>query len=279
MKSLRKSLKRLSQSRDRKSLMRPEEDDEQPLLQKTESYARREKSGRSFVEPRIMTKKKSRSNMVSKRLSPVREGSPTPKPLTSIGRDIQELDFEEELIPREFPTRPGPHHKPSKTRRGGSDFITIDPNNPFSGKWLSESVGDEENFLTELEVSSKYSKLASKFGGSQQQTLDIVQLGNRFTITSNNDRREVVHKFTIGKEFYSENEKGDPIICNATWESDMPNTVLIVHARIDCQEPGTPHGSVRITRREILSSGQLREEVCEEDRSGNNTTRSYKRTR
>ncbi|GBG27089.1 Fatty acid-binding protein, liver [Hondaea fermentalgiana] len=296
-KSLRASVRRNKSRGANKRDAKLEEEEEQPMLVKSESFARREKSGRSIVEPRLLTKKKSspggRISLPRLRMSQrgglfgfVEGGL-----IDAIVED--EEDYEEQNLDSQnlgTGSRPNPTKvrgartkQATKARPKASILVQVakprvEAQNPFSGTWVSERVDDEENFLQELEVSSRFSKLALKYAGSQQQTLEIDQEGNEFTIVSINDRREVMHKFTIGIEFYSENEKGEATTCSATWARGKVNGELIVRSKVDARSPsGGEHGT-RLTRREILSSGQLLEEVRDEKSDKIISNRVYSRS-
>jgi len=219
--------------------------EEAPPLQKVESYARREKSGKNFVKPKLVVRGQKKSS-IAKRLS-----------MTHLTRKSL-----------------GPQAGAKKKSQSSAKK----KKNLFDGNWVSKSVDGAQGFLQELEVSKEYMKLAKKYAGSQKQTLQIKQDGDEFTIISSNDRRETIISFVIGVPFFSETEKGETTTCMATWEDgDGQRTLCICSQRNSDVESGI--AKEVLVRRELLASGEMEEKltVMEAKKVKNTASRLYKK--
>jgi len=144
-----------------------------------------------------------------------------------------------------------------------------DGSTKFDGLWRSESADGIDGFLRELEVSNRFAKIAAKYGGNQIHTLDIDQRGDRFTLVSKNERRELEICFTVGVAFVMENERGNPVTCLVTWEDPSSRDVLLNTTTDEAAK------NVVVIRRQIVDQDTIKETMFVNGRKDNGYSRTY----
>lgn len=258
-------------------------DDVVPPLEKTQSYARREKSGKNHILPKAVSRaeavreqrKQSRANRARASGKKGDDKSDLKSSRSSKRASVKHL-MKRLSVRSSLRAKAG--SKGGQPSERDDDTEDDAPGNDFQGRWKSDGTDGFDGFLEELEVSEKYQKLAAKYAGTQVQTLDIQQDGDAFLITSNNDRRTVTINFLMDTPFYSENEKGETTKCCCSWEDGAKGSVLVLRAK-NVTSKADPDKEI-IVRREVVGRDKIVETLSVVGaKNDKKATRTYRRAR